>query len=67
MNTLQTTDQRGLPYQWNGHLCEGDQLEPFGTDLYLWTRCGKHDVPANKAHTGGDEEVTCLECLQVAQ
>lgn len=52
---------------WNGHLCEGADLTPFSKarNFCLWTRCGKHDVPANAAHEGRRDEITCEECLTV--
>ena len=52
---------------WNGHLCEGDQMIPNNRDTFiLWTRCGKHDVPANKGYEGDISEVTCTECRGLA-
>lgn len=47
-----------------GHLCEGANLVQSGREFCLWTRCGKHDVPANAAHEGRYREVTCVECLK---
>jgi hypothetical protein len=51
---------------WNGHLCEGANLTPKVSDNFcLWTRCGKHDVPAGGAHEGDLSQVTCLGCLRI--
>lgn len=60
----QTCDNHdGKPLIWNGHLCEGANLTaPIGRDFCLWTKCGKHDVPANAAHVGSHNEVTCAAC-----
>jgi hypothetical protein len=58
----------GKPIVWNGHLCEGANLTPPRDDHFcLWTRCGKHDVPANAAHEGSREDVECAECKRIAQ
>lgn len=52
---------------WNGHLCEGSRLVSGDPSTFcLWTRCGQHDVPANSAHEGSLDEVTCSSCLQDA-
>jgi hypothetical protein len=52
---------------WNGHLCEGARMvdrDP-GTFL-LWTRCGKHDVPANAAwEKRAEDKIECAECATV--
>lgn len=53
---------------WDGHLCEGDRMinsDP-GTFI-LWTRCGKHDVPADKGHTGprAPKDIECEECRKI--
>lgn len=61
---LKTTDRQGRPYKWNGHYCEGSEVHR-GIFL-LWTRCGKHDVPGNAAHTGGDDLIDCEPCLAIA-
>ena len=60
-----TCDHRdGMPIVWNGHLCEGANLTaPGGMDFCLWSKCGRHDVPANTAEIGHMEFVTCVECL----
>lgn len=47
---------------WNGHLCEGANLTPPGDNFCLWTRCGRHDVPAGQAREGRAEDVTCADC-----
>lgn len=61
------TRQNGRPIFWNGHLCEGDRMidrDP-GTFL-LWTRCGKHDVPANAAwEKRAEDMVECAECAAI--
>lgn len=60
------TKQNGRDIVWNGHLCEGARMvqrDP-GTFL-LWTRCHKHDVPANAAYTRIPEDViTCVACQE---
>lgn len=57
------TASRGRPIIWKGHLCEGTNLTDIRNDNFcLWTRCGKHDVPANQAHAGSESEVKCSEC-----
>ena len=58
------TTQHGHEIIWHGHLCEGANLTPLRTDNFcLWTRCGKHDVPADKGYEGDIKEVSCAECL----
>lgn len=58
------TTSHGREIVWNGHLCEGANLTPIRDDNFcLWTRCGKHDVPAGKAHEGDTKEVDCQICL----
>lgn len=54
----------GREYFWNGHLCEGTRLVDFDSGTFcLWTRCGKHDVPANAAWLRGPDDVlACAEC-----
>lgn len=61
-----TCDHRdGAPITWNGHLCEGANLvAPIGVEFCLWTKCSKHDVPANAAEIGCIEYVTCEPCLE---
>lgn len=60
------TTQHGHEIIWNGHLCEGANLTPSLSDNFcLWTRCGKHDVPADKGHEGSLAEVSCGECLKM--
>lgn len=45
------------------HLCEGADIHP-GIRL-LWTRCGKHDIPAGAAWLKRrDDVVTCLGCCE---
>lgn len=52
---------------WNGHLCEGAKLVPIDSSTFcLWTKCGKHDVPANSAHKGDRSEVDCPVCLSLS-
>ena len=56
--------RNGHAIYWNGHLCEGDYLVPTDPDTFvLWTRCGKHDVPADAAwEMRPEEDVTCPIC-----
>lgn len=61
------TTSNGKPMIWRGHLCEGANLVQSGREFCLWTKCGKHDVPANSAHEGRYREVTCVECLKADQ
>lgn len=57
---------RGHEIIWRGHLCEGANLTPKRYDNFcLWTRCGKHDVPADKGYEGDIKEVTCPECRSI--
>lgn len=55
---------KGTPILWNDgkviHRVEGG-WGPGDVGRILWTDCEK-DVPANKAHLGGDK-VTCAECI----
>lgn len=52
------------PITWQGHLCEGaDLTAPIGHNFCLWTKCGKHDVPANSAEVGYVGLVTCPDCI----
>jgi len=50
------------------HVCEGDYLTPGKTNFCLWTKCGKHDVPANEGYytRNGKPVVTCAACIQEA-
>jgi hypothetical protein len=58
----------GSPMIWNGHLCEGAQMISFDPGTFImWTRCGKHDVPANGSHVGSVSEVTCPECIRISE
>ena len=59
-----TRERNGHAIYWNGHLCEGDYLVPTDPDTFvLWTRCGKHDVPADAAWEMRPENgVTCPIC-----
>ena len=60
------TTQHGHEIVWNGHLCEGANLtSPRDDNFCLWTRCGKHDVPADKGREGDIREVTCDDCRQI--
>lgn len=60
------TTSNGHPIIWKGHLCEGANLTDQRNDNFcLWTRCGKHDVPANAAHEGTTDEVDCDNCLDI--
>ena len=55
---------------WNGHLCEGDRIVTSNPNTFiLWTRCGKHDVPANQGYTGpsAEQEIKCPDCLSIWQ
>lgn len=62
------TTSNGRPMIWNGHLCEGANLTSIRDDNFcLWTRCGRHDVPAGKAHEGSHSEVECPECLSLVK
>lgn len=46
------------------HLCEGAATHP-GITL-LWTRCGKHDIPAGAAWLQRrDDVLTCEACCDV--
>ena len=59
------TTSHGKEIIWNGHLCEGANLTPKPDENFcLWTRCGKHDVPAGKGYEGDVSEVTCTRCLE---
>ncbi len=61
------TTSNGHPLIWNGHLCEGANLTTIhDVNFCLWTRCGSADVPANSAHEGSVDEVTCTACLPFA-
>lgn len=65
-----TTTHKEQPIFWNGHLCEGDQMVPFDRGTFiLWTRCGKHDVPAGEGHIGpkAPDDVECEDCLRVLE
>jgi len=45
------------------HACTGDYLTPH--DFCLWTKCGKHDVPANTGYRPQDgDQVTCPQCKE---
>ena len=56
----------GVEMIWNGHLCEGANLTPIICENFcLWTRCGRHDVPADRAHEGDIGEVTCDACRDI--
>jgi hypothetical protein len=60
------TTSNGREIIWRGHLCEGANLTQIRDDNFcLWTRCGKHDVPADKAHEGELSEVDCPNCRRV--
>ena len=60
------TASHGNEILWNGHLCEGANLTPSRSDNFcLWTRCGKHDVPAGRGYEGSVKTVTCAECLKI--
>lgn len=60
------TTSHGKEITWKGHLCEGANLALATDDNFcLWTRCGKHDVPAGKAHEGDIKEVDCQICLGI--
>lgn len=60
------TEKNGNPIIWRGHLCEGDRMISSNADTFiLWTRCGEHDVPANKARYGRIEDVHCSKCLAI--
>lgn len=68
-NQVFTTVDRGcnrLPMRWERkgvmHACEGSEVHR-GVTL-IWTRCGKHDVPANAAWTGHDD-ITCDACKEI--
>lgn len=58
------TLSNGNPIIWNGHACEGADLTPHSKarNFCLWTRCGQHDVPANAAREGSEQEITCDDC-----
>lgn len=48
------------------HACTGDYLTP--EDFCLWTKCEKHDVPADAGYRPGDgDKVTCKNCLRKAE
>ena len=57
-------ERNGHAIYWNGHLYEGDYLVPTDPDTFvLWTRCGKHDVPADAPWEMRPEyEVMCPIC-----
>ena len=58
--------KNGHEIVWRGHLCEGANLTPTGPENFcLWTRCGKHDVPASDAYEGDIRECACPECLAI--
>lgn len=58
----------GKPIIWNGHLCEGANLTPPRDDNFcLWTRCGKHDVPAGAGYEGSFSEVECPDCKEAKE
>ena len=62
------TLEKGQEIFWSGHLCEGDRIHERDPNTFLlWTRCGKHDVPANKGYTGpkAPGDVECPECLEI--
>ena len=62
----------GRPIYWtdkNGitHACEGDYIHREPLPL-IWTKCGKHDVPANGGYLPATEDkVTCADCLKIIQ
>lgn len=70
-NDIQAT-QNDRPIVWEHrgvlHLCEGSRLVPHDRETFvLWTRCGRHDVPANAASEKlPNERVTCAACLDIA-
>ncbi len=46
------------------HLCEGAEVHP-GIRL-LWTRCGKHDVPAGSGWLQRrDDVIECAACCAI--
>lgn len=50
-------DKRGVM-----HAATGDYLTPH--DFCLWTKCGKHDVPANAGfRPAPDDVVDCPDCI----
>lgn len=61
------TRQNGKTIFWNGHVCEGNRLvENDASTVCLWTRCLKHDVPANAAwEKQPDDKITCVECAAI--
>lgn len=63
MDEFDTFD--GQPLRWKNkdgmHAVEGAEVHK-GITL-LWPKCGRGDVPANKAWTGRDE-VTCPHCIE---
>lgn len=63
-----TTHKDGMPIIWRGHACEGFQIIPSDVGTFiLWTRCGKHDVPANAGHVGKFEDIHCSACVEVIE
>lgn len=52
---------------WRGHICEGDRIAASDAGTFLlWTRCLKHDVPANEAwEKQPDDRITCIECATI--
>lgn len=59
------TTQHGNVIVWRGHLCEGANLTTTGDNFCLWTRCGKHDVPADAAAESDIINVDCGECRKI--
>ncbi len=61
------TRQNGKTIFWNGHVCEGNRLvENDASTVCLWTRCLKHDVPANEAWEKAPyDKITCVECAAI--
>jgi hypothetical protein len=61
MSEQQTKEKKPMRWERNGvmHEAMGDWVHQ---GIYLvWTKCEKHDVPANGAWYGADE-VTCEDC-----
>ena len=61
------TTSNGNIIVWKGHACEGSNLAPPDDNFCLWTRCGRHDVPADAAHEGHAGEVTCVDCRELIE
>ena len=68
-----TFDKIGIrPIYWtdkNGvtHACEGDYIHREPLPL-IWTKCGKHDVPANCGYLADmNDKVTCEDCIKKMQ